>query len=52
MPFDPEHPESESSISAGEDAVETASEVDFSVGAEGEQEEAAQAHTIKGGTVG
>ena len=53
MPFDPEHVESESSISAGDDAVETPMENDFSEGVEGLVDGmAAQAHTVKVGSVG
>jgi hypothetical protein len=48
MPFDPEHPDSES---AGEDPVEDASEENFSEGpADGEH--AAGSHTVKGGSIG
>ncbi len=53
MPFEPEHSEAELNISASEDAVEKAGEEDFSEGPEGGEElEAAQAHTVRGGTVG
>jgi hypothetical protein len=51
MPFDPEHVESESSISAGDDAAESSIESEFSESVEG-HEEPAQAHTIKVGSVG
>lgn len=53
MPFDPENPESEPSISAGDDAVESIMENDFSENAEGGDEGlVAQAHTVKVGSVG
>lgn len=53
MPFDPEHPESEPSISASDDAVEAIMENEFSENAEGRDEGiVAQAHTIKVGGVG
>jgi hypothetical protein len=53
MPFDPEHLESEPSISAGDDAVETSMENEFSADAEGRDEGVvAQAHTVKIGSVG
>ncbi len=54
MPFDPEHVESESSISAGEDAVESSMENEFSESVErgGDEEVAAEAHTVKVGSVG
>ena len=53
MPFDPEHLDPNQSISAGDDAVETTMENEFSENAEGRDEGiAAQAHTIKVGPVG
>ncbi len=53
MPFDPEHLESEPGISAGDDAVETSMESEFSENAEGRDDGVvAQAHTIKVGSVG
>jgi hypothetical protein len=53
MPFDPEHVESESSISAGEDAVETSLENELSENVEGHDNGVvAQAHTVKIGSVG
>jgi hypothetical protein len=51
VPFDPEHVESESSISAGDDAAETSIESEFSEDAE-VHDEPAQAHTVKVGSVG
>ncbi len=53
MPFDPEHLESETSISAGAEAAEPAMESEFSESIERRDEEiGAQAHTIKVGSVG
>jgi hypothetical protein len=53
MPFEPEHLESEQSISAGEDAVETPVEREFSEDTEAHEDGiAAEGHTIKVGGVG
>jgi hypothetical protein len=50
MPFEPEDPESEPSISAAEEEAEKGGEEDFAVGPDGGEH--ASAHTVKGGTIG